>query len=129
MNSGSSASDGGGGGASEDPFRMDHPSNTTNSQHELPFLITHWLANYETVQGTREHEGGLLVEDQQRRKDAFEKINRATFEIASAFSELGAYGTTSRVSVVVYICTCTFYVCMSLSCLRAYVHIYISFLI
>jgi len=63
---------------------------------ELPFLVTHWLANYQRQQQHQE-EG-----DQQSDK-AIERLRNATSEMAAAFSALGAYGTTSRVSAVSYI--------------------------
>jgi hypothetical protein len=60
------------------------------NQEDVPFLITHWLAHY----GGQNKEG---MEDPQR-KEATERIRKATSEIASAFASLGAYGTTFRVS-------------------------------
>ena len=60
-------------------------------QDDFPFLVTHWLAHY-----GREYrdDGG----DPQR-KEAMERLRKATSDIASAFSALGAYGTTLRVSI------------------------------
>jgi hypothetical protein len=60
------------------------------NQADVPFLVTHWLANYE---GQNKEE----KEDLQR-KEAMERIRKATSEIASAFASLGVYGTTFRVS-------------------------------
>ena len=57
---------------------------------DVPFLITHWLAHYgEQKKGE--------TEDPQR-KEAMERIRKATSDIASAFTSLGAFGTTFRVS-------------------------------
>ncbi len=89
-------------------------------QQELPFLVTHWLANYggsgdknQTVTAlttpspptmttssrtttTRENAAAALSDAE--RQEALSRIRRATSEIASAFATLGAYGTTIRVS-------------------------------
>jgi hypothetical protein len=53
---------------------------------EIPFLVTHWLANYETKEKKEEHQ------------DAIQRIRKATSDIASAFASLGAYGTAFQVS-------------------------------
>lgn len=57
------------------------------SLSELPFLVTHWLANYQ-----ESGEG-----DPQDRKEAIERLRNAASEMACAFSALGAYGTSTRV--------------------------------
>jgi hypothetical protein len=54
---------------------------------ELPFLVTHWLRNYQGPEGGDEE-----------RKVAIKRLRNATTEMAAAFSSLGAYGTSSRVS-------------------------------
>ena len=72
------------------------PGNTNAESHgsgdtdDIPFLVTHWLEQF--GKGNKQ---GLATQDQ---AEAFEKIRRATSEIASAFSALGAYGTMNRVS-------------------------------
>lgn len=53
----------------------------------LPFLVTHWLANFESG-------GGSNSDEEQR---AIDRIRNASAEIASAFASLGAFGTTIRV--------------------------------
>jgi hypothetical protein len=56
---------------------------------ELPFLVTHWLANYRAenqITGNRE------------RDEAGERLRNAALEVARAFSALGAFGTSSQVS-------------------------------
>lgn len=65
------------------------------SLSELPFLVTHWLANYQGEEG-----------DPQR-EEVIERLRNATSEMAAAFSDLGAYGTSSRVSAALYT-FCTF---------------------
>jgi hypothetical protein len=57
---------------------------------ELPFLVTHWLANY--------RESGNQVTGDRERDAAIERLRTAAFEMAGAFSALGAYGTSSQVS-------------------------------
>ena len=61
---------------------------------ELPFLVTHWLANFRQP----ENEGDLQHEE------AMERLRNATSEIAAAFSSLGAFGPSSRVSAALYDC-------------------------
>ena len=57
---------------------------------ELPFLVTHWLANYQPIP---------LDESRDRqRDDALQRIQNAASEIASAFAVLGAYGMSHLVS-------------------------------
>jgi hypothetical protein len=66
---------------------------TMNVAQETPFLVTHWLSEYEmrySPQGTNE-------EGFEARQDALKRIRRAASELASAFSAIGAYGTTSKV--------------------------------
>ncbi len=71
---------------------------------EIPFLVTHWLANYEKSKST--------ASGDEKQKAAMAKIRNAASEIASAFATLGAYGTTLRVS-------CNFVYCLgSFFCLR-----------
>jgi hypothetical protein len=60
---------------------------------ELPFLVTHWLANYEAANPDGDRDRG--------REDAIQRIRSAASEIASALSVLGAYGTTNMVSLLV----------------------------
>ena len=65
-------------------------------RQEIPFLVTHWLANY----GKNIINDGEEIQDPER--IAISKIQRATSEIASAFATLGAYGKTLRVSKMYY---------------------------
>ena len=62
----------------------------TGNSEEMPFLVTHWLANYGAAStvGTRNME----------QQEALDRIRKATSEIASAFESLGAYGTAIQVS-------------------------------
>lgn len=61
-----------------------------NYSEEMPFLVTHWLANY----GATPTVGRTNPEEQ----EAVNRIRKAASEIASALSTLGAYGTTVQVS-------------------------------
>lgn len=56
----------------------------------LPFLVTHWLANFGSGNGGSS-------EDNEERRQAIERIRNAGAEIASAFSTLGAFGVTRPV--------------------------------
>mmetsp|Transcript_9846 Transcript_9846/g.23194 ORF Transcript_9846/g.23194 Transcript_9846/m.23194 type:complete len:2231 (+) Transcript_9846:109-6801(+) len=64
------------------------PSNHESSSSEVPFLVTHWLANYNGGGSTTTTNNKLNPEQ----KAAIDKIRKATSEIASAFSSLGAFG-------------------------------------
>jgi hypothetical protein len=80
----------------DDSTEMTHGANQI--QQELPFLVTHWLANYgnnNNIVGATGTTASALERD---RQEAIARIRRATTEIASAFRTLGAYGTTFRVS-------------------------------
>jgi hypothetical protein len=80
----------------ESPSPSPSPAASTNETSsaagEIPFLVTHWLANYVKEQ----KKAG--VPDAER-KAVIDKISSATNEIASAFFSLGAYGTTLHVSL------------------------------
>ena len=67
---------------------MDETARNNASLPELPFLVTHWLHNY---QGPEAGEGN------REREEAIDRLRNATSEMAAAFSSLGAYGTSSRV--------------------------------
>ena len=86
---------------------------------DLPFLVTHWLANYNENNGNGNNGNNeetartastttttnTAVDDlqtMQRRAEAMAKIRKATSDIASAFASLGAFGTTSRVRTYVF---------------------------
>ena len=77
-----------------DAISHDGTHGTQLIREELPFLVTHWLANFE--------KNGRSGNEQARECErlAMAKIRRATSEIASAFASLGAYGTTLRVSEI-----------------------------
>ena len=72
-------------------------SEAAGVSEDLPFLVTHWLAHYsaDRVQGNQESK---VEADDPERKRALERIRSATAELASAFTSLGAYGTTIPVS-------------------------------
>jgi hypothetical protein len=66
--------------------------------HELPFLVTHWLANYDgTTTPATSTSAITAAPSEAERQEAMTRIRRATSEIASAFATLGAFGTTMRV--------------------------------
>jgi hypothetical protein len=78
---------------------------------DLPFLVTHWLANYNKNNGNGNNEETATtastttttntavdeLQTMQRRAEAMAKIRKATSDIASAFASLGAFGATTRV--------------------------------
>ena len=68
---------------------MEETGFSQGSSSEVPFLVTHWLANYN---------GGGNNNLTPEHKEALEKIRKATSEIAAAFSTLGAYGQSMPVS-------------------------------
>ena len=100
---------------------------SSHEPSDLPFLITHWLTQYgydptctdsrnehiilreqqqqqqqqqqEIEQRQRENRNVSSHDDMQpRREDALKRIRRATSELASAFSDLGAFGSLITVS-------------------------------
>jgi hypothetical protein len=81
---------------------MDDNNNDISNrvQQEIPFLVTHWLANYGTVHNHNNNNNNNYknASSEQERQESLARIRRATSEIASAFATLGAYGTTYRVS-------------------------------
>jgi hypothetical protein len=117
--SGSGSGNNGGG----DGDAMIEGNNQINQ--DLPFLVTHWLANYNkntntngngnnneettstttTTTTTTTTNTNTAVDDvqtMQHRAEAMAKIRKATSDIASAFASLGAFGTTSRVRTYVF---------------------------
>ena len=58
------------------------------NKNDLPFLVTHWLSQFQPVEEEKNEEC----------KAAMNKLQRATADIASAFSLLGAYGSSFAVS-------------------------------
>ena len=84
---------------------------TQQIREEIPFLVTHWLANYgnssssinnNSSSNNNNNNNNNSKEAQDREQMALAKIRRATSEIASALNTLGAYGTTLRVSELHY---------------------------
>mmetsp|Transcript_45051 Transcript_45051/g.109545 ORF Transcript_45051/g.109545 Transcript_45051/m.109545 type:complete len:2276 (-) Transcript_45051:82-6909(-) len=111
-------------GSSTDEDSSKSPVNPNNSnsntagqlQQELPFLVTHWLANYgrgsnnvninidkSNMPTSNSNAAGdttnSLQRQRQREDEALSTIRRATSELASAFSVLGAYGATIQPSL------------------------------
>lgn len=64
---------------------------------DLPFLVTHWLANYRSSSDNATESSSETTQTMEYRK-AMAKIRQATSDLASAFTTLGAFGTSSRVS-------------------------------
>jgi hypothetical protein len=62
---------------------------------ELPFLVTHWLRNYSSQ---IDHDGNCSSAGAAGKHAALERIKKATGELASAFSSLGAFGSSTAVS-------------------------------
>lgn len=56
---------------------------------ELPFLVTHWLSEYF---GGDQHNAGTMEQ-----QAAVTKIHKAAADLASAFSAIGAFGSSVRV--------------------------------
>lgn len=67
----------------------DHGDNRTAiDSSELPFLVTHWLSNFpESTSNNNSHE-------------AIQRLRQAAADMAAAFSDLGAFGTTNQVSQI-----------------------------
>lgn len=75
---------------------LNHPNSSTLSNNEsnpadIPFLVTHWLANYDTKEKTDESQQEIR------------RIRKATSDIASALASLGAFGTAFQVSLVSFL--------------------------
>lgn len=85
-------------------------NNGGNIPKELPFLVTHWLANYGSSSNldgsaaTTTINPAAATASEEDRQQAVARIRKATSEIASAFATLGAYGTSMRVSRGVELC-------------------------
>ena len=113
MNTSTPAAGSSSNGDDGDATTMD--GNNNQISQDLPFLVTHWLANYNknnnnngnnneettmTASTTTTTTNTAAVDDlqtMQRRAEAMAKIRKATSDIASAFASLGAFGTTTRV--------------------------------
>jgi hypothetical protein len=79
-------------------------------REEIPFLVTHWLANFGKGGGTttnnsssssssnKNNNNNNNTSNEEAEQIAIAKIRRAASDIADAFTTLGAYGTTLRVS-------------------------------
>jgi hypothetical protein len=66
---------------------------TTIDAAELPFLVTHWLSNFQASSSSTNANTNT-------NPDALQRIHQAAAEMASAFSDLGAFGTANQVSFV-----------------------------
>jgi hypothetical protein len=90
----------------------DSDSNGSNRDPtELPFLVTHWLSTLYNPQGGKKNAADTAAADTSvEQKEAMDKIRRATADLASAFSTLGAFGTASRVSFMCIVYRCVHYI-------------------
>ena len=87
-----------GNGSDDTTISMD---GTQRINQELPFLVTHWLANYRSSSSNDNNNiSNEETQHQEREREAMAKIRRATSDIASALASIGAYGTTFRVSAL-----------------------------
>ena len=113
-------------GGSSNSSSNGNNNTTSHLQQELPFLVTHWLANYgrhgsnnDDSRNNNLDESNTIIptsnssragddtstnnslqqqqQQQREREEALSTIRRATSELASAFSILGAYGSTMQV--------------------------------
>ncbi|CAB9519710.1 bromodomain and WD repeat domain containing [Seminavis robusta] len=62
---------------------------------ELPFLVTHWLRNFPSSQDS----GGTTTSSAEEKHAALARIQRAAGDLASAFSTLGAFGSSTVASL------------------------------
>ncbi|CAJ1969682.1 unnamed protein product [Cylindrotheca closterium] len=68
-------------------------ANASSSTSEVPFLVTHWLANYNNNNNNNNISNGSSTANlSPEQKEAIVKIRKATAQIASAFTSLGAFG-------------------------------------
>jgi hypothetical protein len=74
------------------------PPTSASVQMELPFLVTHYLANYRPHEGSHGTTAGSLTNPHHDPQEAaVERIRKAATELADAFEALGAFGTALRV--------------------------------
>jgi len=71
--------------------------NDNNNNHGLPFLVTHWLANYRgrDAIGGGNYDGRGTGTGRNDDEAAVRRVRRAAAELASAFSALGEFGVTT----------------------------------
>lgn len=62
------------------------------SPSELPFLVTHWLSNYQIPRPS----GDDQVD--RRQEEALERLRQAASQVSSAFADLGSFGVSNVVS-------------------------------
>lgn len=79
------------------------PRESTNGT-ELPFLVTHWLQNFDPSAsiGDRLLGPSPATSEDRAKQVALERIRKATSELASAFTALGAYGSFSTVRQILH---------------------------
>lgn len=66
---------------------------TTIDASELPFLVTHWLSNFQASSSSNSNSNSNI------NQEALQRIHQAAADMASAFSDLGAFGTANQVSL------------------------------
>ena len=66
----------------------DSNTNASLDAAELPFLVTHWLSNYNASNNNNENNND----------EAVQRIRQAAADLGAAFRDLGAFGITHAVS-------------------------------
>lgn len=85
--------------ASRGEGSLRRPQEAANDS-ELAFLVTHWLRNFNQTNGSNAaaSPNDATTMDDRSKREALERIQRATSDLASAFSALGTFGTATAVS-------------------------------
>jgi hypothetical protein len=86
---------------SSNPSGMDTGMN--NPSTDLPFLVTQYLASFAAAPrnaGSEEEKGGA----NSSHHAAIDCIRKATYDIAAAFADLGAFGVTLQVRLLMTVC-------------------------
>ena len=88
--------------ASRGEGTLRRPQEAANDS-ELAFLVTHWLRNFNQTNGSNAASqnnatAATTTIDDRSKREALERIQRATSDLASAFSALGTFGTATAVS-------------------------------
>ena len=83
---------------------------TATNHEELPFLVTHWLANFASAAasagqapppsdvGLPALPAGAGASSTEEREEALRRLHRAAGDVASAFAALGMFGSATTVS-------------------------------
>ena len=85
---------------------------TAMNHEELPFLVTHWLANFASAAASAGHPSDVgppalpagagasstAAATAEEREEALRRLHRAASDVASAFAALGMFGSATTVS-------------------------------